>query len=109
MTDLPPKKAIPYDDLLALVYRLEQRVNDLTAQLAQHEAAPYPHVRYDMRAIGHIVLDGLAPLDYDIDAQMDTPITDDAQAAACELTAEQRARIWQRVQAQTNGDGSHAA
>lgn len=101
MTDLPPKKAIPYDDLLALVYRLEQRVNDLTAQLAQHEAAPYPHVRYDMQAIGHIVLDGLAPLDYDVAAQTDGPMLVDS-----ELTDAQRNRIWQRVQAATNGGGA---
>lgn len=52
---------------------VNQRVNDLTAQLAQHAAAPYPHVRYDLRAIGEIVLCGLDTPDYDVDAQTDSP------------------------------------
>lgn len=54
---------------------VNQRVNDLQAQLAQHEAAPYPHVRYTIRDLGVIVADGLdaALADYDIDAQTDGP------------------------------------
>jgi hypothetical protein len=45
---------------------LDQRVNDLTADLAQHAAAPYPHVRG-----GVIVWPDGAP-DYDVTAQTDT-------------------------------------
>lgn len=64
-----------YPELLARFLQLEQRVNDLAAQLAQHEAAPYPHVRYTIRDLGVIVADGLdaALADYDIDAQTDGP------------------------------------
>ena len=89
------------DALTDLLKSTMQQVNDLSAQLAQHEAAPYPHVRYDMRAIGHIVLDGLAPLDYDVAAQTDGPMLVDS-----ELTDDQRNRIWQRVQAATNGEAA---
>lgn len=58
-----------------VVAALQQQVRDLTAQLAQHEAAPYPHVRYTIRDLGVIVADGLdaALADYDIDAQTDGP------------------------------------
>ena len=70
---MTPEQALPYNELLARFLQLEQRVNDLTAQLAQHEAAPYAHVRYDLRAIGEIVLCGLDTPDYDVDAQTDSP------------------------------------
>ncbi len=63
------------DALLDVTDTLAGRVNDLAAQLAQHEAAPYPHVRYTIRDLGVIVADGLdaALADYDIDAQTDGP------------------------------------
>ncbi len=64
---------LDHNTLCRKVAALEQRVNDLTAQLAQHAAAPYPHVRYDLRAIGEIVLCGLDTPDYDVDAQTDSP------------------------------------
>lgn len=70
---MTPEQALPYNELLARFLQLEQRVNDLTAQLAQHEAAPYPHVRYNLRDIGEIVLCALDTPDYDVDAQTDSP------------------------------------
>ncbi len=70
---MTPEQALPYNELLARFLQLEQRVNDLQAQLAQHEAAPYPHVRYNLRDIGEIVLCGLDTPDYDVDAQTDSP------------------------------------
>ncbi len=76
--DLTLHMSCPYPhrfELLNRIEQLEQRVNDLAAQLAQHEAAPYPHVRYTIRDLGVIVADGLdaALADYDIDAQTDGP------------------------------------
>lgn len=107
-------------NLLGRLAALEQQVRDLQAQLASHEAAPYPHVRYDVQAIEQFALDSVYTPDYDPTAQMDTPITDDAQADACEalargtildagLTDAQRERIWRNVKAALNGDGDHAA
>ncbi len=61
------------DALTDLLKSTLQRVNDLTAQLKSHEAAPYPHVRYNLRDIGEIVLCGLDTPDYDVDAQTDGP------------------------------------
>lgn len=82
------------DALTDLLKSTLQRVNDLTAQLAQHEATPHAHTRYEFSTLGEVVLCGLeTALDYDPRDEMDVPITDDAQAAQCELTAEQRARI----------------
>jgi len=52
---------------------LEQQVRDLQAQIASHEAAPYPHLRYNVQALGEIVLCGLDTPDYDVTAQTDAP------------------------------------
>lgn len=88
---------------------LEQQVRDLTADLARHEATPRAHTRYEFSTLGEVVLCGLeTALDYDPRDQMDVPITDDAQTDGpmlvdSELTADQRNRIWQRVQAAANG------
>jgi len=95
-----------YPELLARFLQLEQRVNDLTAQLAQHEASTLAHT--SLRTLGYVVLDGLDTPDYDVNAQTDAPITDDAQADACEtlaprpnhdagLTDAARERIWRNV------------
>lgn len=86
---------LDHNTLCRKVAALEQRVNDLTAQLAQHAAAPYPHVR------GLVLLDGPDTPDYDVDAQVDGPILDAG------LTDAQRERIWQNVKAAVGGD--HAA
>ena len=61
------------DALTDLLKSTLQRVNDLTAQLKSHEAAPYPHVRYNLRDIGEIVLCALDTPDYDPRDQTDAP------------------------------------
>ncbi len=99
------------DALTDLLKSTLQRVNDLTAQLKSHAAAPYAHVRYTIRDLGVIVADGLdaALADYDPRDQMDTPITDEQQTAECEalargpildagLTDAACERIWASVQ-----------
>ncbi len=70
---MTPEQALSYNELLARFFALEQRVNDLAAQLKSHESAPYPHVRYNLRDIGEIVLCALDTPDYDVDAQTDAP------------------------------------
>ena len=87
---MTPEQALPYNELLARFLQLEQRVNDLTAQLAQHEASTLAHT--SLRTLGYVVLDGLDTPDYDVTAQTDGPLlVDDA------LTDAQRDRIWRRV------------
>jgi hypothetical protein len=98
MTDLPPIKAIPYDELLALVYRLEaaqeaqrqtltgrileleQQVKNLAYRLdgaTMHHARPNYAAQY--AALGFVVVDDF-DLDYVIAAQTDTdaPTGDEA-------------------------------
>jgi len=60
-----------YPELLARFLQLEQRVNDLTAQLAQHEASTLAHT--SLRTLGYVVLDGLDTPDYDPRDQTDAP------------------------------------